>query len=175
MHLQLKPNRWSCLLTSFAMAFDIPVRELCNLVGHDGSQVLWPGLPEPTRRRGFHPHEFTLVALRRGWAVTPLELVPAMHPTKEAAVEPVLYGGSGRTSYPANWSIFTNLIHTSLGVITGVGRKSGHAVAYDRGQIYDPDGSAYEYTRAAAETRGFYTHCLWIVSYPSDLKVKVQG
>lgn len=163
MKLEQKPNRWSCLLTSFAMAFDMPTAALQPLVGHDGGSVLWPDLPEPQCRRGFHPHEFTRLALEMGLSVTPLELIPSLCPNRGAAPKAVQYGGPGQLTYARNWAIFTGHIQGSRGVITGVGRTCGHAVAYGHGRIYDPDGEEYDYTQEACESRGFITHCLWRV------------
>lgn len=53
MKLLRQPNNWSCLLTSAAMVLDKPYEELIKVLGHDGSDILWPNLQEPYRRRAF--------------------------------------------------------------------------------------------------------------------------
>ena len=51
--LQRPPVRGTCLPTSFAMAMDRPVEIVAKCLGHDGSTVVWPDLPEPTCRAAF--------------------------------------------------------------------------------------------------------------------------
>ena len=75
-------------------------------------------------------------------------------------------GGPDTVAYPDRcaWGRFTRAIENSHGVIEGVGRQlQGHAVAYDHGHIFDPDGREYPYSRAACESRGFFTQHLWRV------------
>jgi len=36
------------------MVLDIPVADLFGLVGHDGSEIAFPALPDPMARRGRH-------------------------------------------------------------------------------------------------------------------------
>src|SRR5688572_18522714 len=81
MNLQVKPNPWSCSITAFAMAIDRPVQELVDLIGHDGSEVVFKGYPEPTNRRGFHFQECIEACLHLGFAVTPIELFPVLQST----------------------------------------------------------------------------------------------
>jgi hypothetical protein len=38
-----------------------------------------------------------------------------------------------------------------------------HAVAFDHGRIFDPDGREYDYSRQACEARHFYGHKLWLI------------
>ena len=73
MRLQQSPIRGTCLPTSFAMAMGIPVADIFAALGHDGSEVLWPDLPEPTCQRGFHVQELIRLAVKCGWSVTPIE------------------------------------------------------------------------------------------------------
>jgi hypothetical protein len=154
MRLQTKPERWMCLPASFAMALDIPLADVLHDVGHDGSQIVWPQLPEPMCRRGFHPQELIDVCLARGYAATRIELAPAMT---------TVTGGPELHLFPDEraWTRFIQAIQNSLGVIEGVGFRSGHAVAYDHGHIFDPDGVDYAYAREACEQRGLFTQHLW--------------
>jgi len=149
MILQRKPSRWSCLPVSFAMALDIPVEALFKELGHDGSLIMWPDLPEPACRRGFHIQEMIEIALRRGYAVTPFELCP------------VLESGGHQYAFDARWSAFANVIDTSIGILEGQGIRTRHAVAYYYGQIFDPDCGVYVYSKAACEGRLFYANCAW--------------
>lgn len=162
MKLQRKPNRWSCIATAFAMALDIPVAEVFRIVGHDGSEVVFPELPEPIGRRGLHLQECLDVCRQRGFAATPVELFPMIRPTLMPGHKPgpdvvVRFGQTD----DANWQRFTQLIRTTSGVIEGIGRRSMHAVAYRQGQIFDPEGDQYDYSRTACEERDFFTRTAW--------------
>lgn len=151
-----KPYRWGCLITSFAMAFDTDVVSLERQIGHDGSEIVAPYLNEPTKRRGFHIQELIRCGVDRGYSVTPYELFPVLgHPqwTKSIAAH-----------RPDNWQSFKERLERTSGVITGGGAINAHAVAYDRGVVFDPDGYQYEYSRHECEAvHSFFTQCLWIV------------
>jgi hypothetical protein len=92
--------------------------------------------------------------LNRGYAATLVELFPATCA--------VLGGFEYEHTYPdGNWARFTQVINQSRGVLTGSGSRCGHAVAYEHGHIFDPDGCEYDYSREACEHRSFFASCLW--------------
>jgi hypothetical protein len=62
--INIQPNRWSCVLTAFANAVDIDQNDIISLLGHDGSEIIFPDLPEPLCRRGFDPREIIYVLLK---------------------------------------------------------------------------------------------------------------
>ena len=163
MKLQTKPNPWSCIASAFAMVLDIPVADFFGHVGHDGSQKAFPMLPDPMSRRGLHIQECIAACLKLGYAVTPVELFPVIRATLlEGQEHPqnnivVLFGDDES----ANWQRFEKTIQSSAGVLEGVGRQCLHAVAYDHGTIFDPDGDAYPYSHTACQSRGFTTRCAW--------------
>lgn len=154
MRLQQRPEPWMCMPLAFAMALDIPVSEVLAEIGHDGGRILFPNLPEPACRQGFHVQEFIHVAVRRGLAVTPVELFPVLASADSRQTHTILYPDS-------NWKRFNDTIAGSRGVIDGTGARFGHMVAYERGRIYDPRGHEFDYTRLACEGRQFYTRCAW--------------
>ena len=140
---------------AFAMALDMPVADLLAAVGHDGSEIVFPSLPEPLCRRCFHIQELIQVALSRRLAVTPVELFPVLQPTEVGPFhKTVLYTDN-------NWRRFEATIQISRGVIDGTGARLGHMVAYDHGRIFDPRGPVYDYSRLACEAHQFYTRCAW--------------
>ena len=140
---------------AFAMALDMPVGDLLAAIGHDGSEIVFPSLPEPLCRRCFHIQELIQVALSRRLAVTPVELFPTLQPTDAGPFhKTVLYPDN-------NWRRFEAVVQTSRGVIHGTGARLGHTVAYDHGRIYDPRGPVYDYSRLACEAHQFYTRCAW--------------
>jgi hypothetical protein len=160
MRLQRQPNRWSCLPTAFAMALDVPVEEFLRRIGHDGSDIAFPAEPEPMCRRGFHIQECIEVALKLGYSVTPIELFPRHAPS--LSIPPLtIFFGDERT---VNVERFAHFIDSGLGVITGYGRNCCHAVAYDHGSIYDPNGSEYRFSLTNCEMHGFIGICAWNVN-----------
>jgi hypothetical protein len=154
MELQRRPEPWMCMPLAFAMALDMPVADLLRAIGHDGSKIAFPGLPEPACRRCFHIQELIQVCLARGFAVTPIELFPCLQPTDAGPHKTVLYPDN-------NWRRFETAVQTSRGVIHGTGVRFGHTVAYDHGRIFDPKGRVYDYSRLVCEAHHFYTRCAW--------------
>jgi len=79
---QSQPNRWSCSVAAAAMAMHVPVAELIDKIGHDGSEIKCD-LPEPLCRAGFAPQEIIDVAFEYGWSITEIEPNPQMTPNGE--------------------------------------------------------------------------------------------
>lgn len=147
MMTQISPNRWSCLPTSFAIALDIPVKEIIERIGHDGSEVVWPQLPEPKCRRCFHIQELIYVSWKLGFSVTPFEPMPQLQGCE--SVQPI------RVDPPVKE--LANVLEASPGVITGKTlRGQPHAVAWDRSSCYDPNGTIYK-------LENFYLGCFWAI------------
>ena len=165
MKLETKPNPWSCVGSAFAMVLDISVAEFFGHVGHDGSQIAFPMLPDPMARRGLHIQECITACVKLGCAVTSIELFPVIQATSADGREShdedivVLFGDDES----ANWRRFEQTIRTSTGVLEGVGRRCLHAVAYDHGTVFDPDGDEYPYSHPACESRSFHPRRAWRV------------
>lgn len=142
------------------MALDIPVRLFEQLAGHDGGEIVFPDLSEPLCRRGFHVSEAVLVALRLDYAATPIELFPVIAASDGPATKVVHYGHAATPEY--NWVVGESLIHGRRGVIEARTRSGyWHAVAFDRGHIYDPDGRHFQYSREDCENRGLFISRIW--------------
>ena len=155
MKLQMQPERWQCAITSFAMVLDLPVAELIRRVGHDGSKIIFPDLPEPKNRRGHNIYELVRIATNCGYAVTPIPLQPAI--AKGDDLHDSLVIGNDFD----NWTYFTNQLMCSCGVIECSGPGGYHLVAYDHGRIFDPRGYEFPYSRELCESKNLYTYCLW--------------
>ncbi len=157
MILRKQPNRWSCSLAAWCMAAGIPL-DLARLdIGHDGSEVLNPYMPEPQGRRGFHTQELVELVLKYGDCPVLWELFPSIESGNQIKV---LYGSS--IEMDGRWKAFQHLISTTHGVIEGHTGVCQHAVAYNFGTIYDPNGVVYEYSRKMSESHTFYGKQLWI-------------
>jgi hypothetical protein len=164
MRLLKKPHPWSCILSAFAMALDKTNEEVSAAIGHDGSEIIFPDLPEPMCRRGFHHQELIHAALLYGYSVTPFELIPALQSTPQAGSPPkVVTIDSAMRRHT-----FQILVGGFKGVLTGRGFKCHHAVAFDHGAIFDPDGDTYQFSFSECERRRFYAQCVWIV-HPLDV------
>lgn len=144
------------------MAVDVPLDELLSLVGHDGGRIAFPEYEEPLCRQGVHVQECIEAIDQLGFSATPIELIPAARTPGPNWGERLIQFGE---KFPlGNWARWNRHLLTSQGVITGNARRCGHAVAYDHGRIFDPDGYEFDYSREACEACGFYTDCLWKVS-----------
>jgi len=131
MRMQVTPNAWSCLPTAFAIALEVPLAEVLEGIGHDGSEVAWPDLPEPLRRRAFHIQELVLFAFRRSAWVIPFDALPTQ------------IGAHGVTPLLCEYG-FEEILRSNFGVLTGLNyAEQRHAVAWDGREIWDPNGRCY--------------------------------
>lgn len=157
MKLQVKPNRWSCAITSWAMALDIEVGDAINFIGHDGGDVIFPELAEPRCRRGFHSQELVELAMQAGVYPTPFQVLPSI--SSEC-------GEFSYTMYPyttPRFEILYDLVESTRGVLEGKCATCHHAVAYDHGKVFDPDGREFPYSAVnCRDLGGFYGKQLWI-------------
>lgn len=77
---QRQPNRWSCAAAAAAMVMNRTVEEVIAKIGHDGSHIWFPDLPEPLCRAGFTLEEIIDAALSFGWFMTPITARPVCTP-----------------------------------------------------------------------------------------------
>ena len=164
MNLQKMPDQGLCLPTSFAMAMDLPVAGILKQLG-DWRKPVFPGLPEPLCWRGTHIQECIRIAQGLGFSVTPRELYPQVAPPRPIGPRSESYENCP-VALGDNWRTFTDVILLRRGVITGVRAVPligvvGHAVAYDHGLLYDPNGYEYRFSREACEAHNFATQCAW--------------
>ena len=138
MKLQKQPNHWSCLATAFAIVLDVDVEKIFNFIGHDGSEVIWPHLEEPMKRRAFHPRELINYCFVSGFA--------AIHFDLEAA-SAAGYNNEEITIYelpPMDERYLDSLMINNHGVLIGrTIANRPHAVAWTQDTIYDPNGRTY--------------------------------
>lgn len=73
-------NRWSCSVQAASKILGITTDELIKKIGHDGSQIVFPKLPEPMCRAGFHIQEIQDVAAKLGYMVMTIEARPVATP-----------------------------------------------------------------------------------------------
>lgn len=157
---QKNPNAWSCLPTAFANSLEVSVDAILAVIGHDGSEITHPGLPDPMRRRGFHPQEFIEMCFRDNLAVIQIDANPSAVPIQQSGHVPGLFA----TIHGENhWERFERHMFNSEGVIdcrTRIGL--GHALSYVGYNTYatiaDPaTGETFEYwSRKDIELRGLY-------------------
>lgn len=164
----IKPNQWSCLATSFAMVLGITTERFYELAGHDGGEKIWPDIPDPFCRRGFHINEAVAIANDLGFTATPLELFPMIRVAPYApyhGVEQVPVFYAPERNEEGNWRRFGSIINTRIGVVECQTRGGNwHAVAFNASTIFDPDGRQFPYSRQTCESRGLFTSRLWKVA-----------
>ncbi len=135
----MKPNSWSCLPTAFATVLNCLPELLIKKCGHDGSEIVFPGLPEPQCRRAFHIQEMIGICLDWGYLVTPIIPYPAQTPDGGEHI----YRFDNEANYRAQ-------LVGNVGVITGsYADGSGHALAWD--------GTGY----AQSLSQVFTPNCFW--------------
>ena len=141
------------------MSLGITEEVFFQLAGHDGSEIIFPQ-PEPRCRRAFHVSEAIYVAMRLGFSATQFDLCPSITDRDRSKEVLVLYGEFQSEDW--NRQIFDSLILTTAGVAEcRTSQGNGHAVAYERGRIFDPDGREFPYSVADCEARHLYINRLW--------------
>jgi hypothetical protein len=144
------PNGWSCLPASFAIAVEVPLQYLLSLIGHDGSDIAWPALREPLRRRSFHIQELIYAIRRLDFFVIPYEAIPQ------------LQGGPGVRPLTIGVPFQDVLDYESRCVLTGSNpRGERHAVAWDGERCFDPAGEI-------ESVEQFNLECIWAIRSSSE-------
>jgi hypothetical protein len=151
--LQSKPEKWLCAVTAFAMVLDEPVADVRKLFKHSGDEIIFPDLSSPQCRRGHNPYDFIPVALRRGYAMTPVPLRPTIQLDSFHQCE--------MGSELENYDRFSMHVKFSKGLLEMVGQKCGHMVAYDYGTIFDPDGDIYVFSLTTCQDKKLSPFRLW--------------
>ena len=72
-----QPNPWSCYPAAVSMLTGIPIEELIEEIGHDGSKVIDPSIKVPANREAFIGCEMALALLNFGWAIVPIYAAPS--------------------------------------------------------------------------------------------------
>ncbi len=127
-------NSWSCIISAAAMVLDLHPDVVEECIGHDGSEIIFPKMRDPARRRGFHIQEIIDCAYAYGYAMTPTEGCPISTPDDVLECEVKFHEDR-----------FTDYLKDNVGIITGQTRLWGHAVAWDTERIFDPRVSPMEF------------------------------
>lgn len=129
--LKQKGNR--CMLYSAAMLLDTHPDVLASEIGHDGTEVKFPGLPPPMCYRGIHIQEILDCCLRRGYGLTPIQPLPRSCPQGE---------GVWALVYDSPEPRFSEAIRDREGIILGKAANGGnHVFAWDGKMVLDPNGA----------------------------------
>ena len=94
----------------------------------DPNTVIFPDVPFPGNLRGYHVQEFIYACFAKGIDVIPIEPMPTLSPDFV------------HTHTIHMVDEFEAIIKSTTGVLTGIGKDFGHAVANHRGVIYDGHG-----------------------------------
>ena len=139
MKIQTKRHRAQCLIYAFATVLDIDAETLIDLVGHDGTEIVFPGYKVPLCCRGHHPAELTYVCDCLGYTCYEYPFVLRIGRSPDTVI-----------SVTKNYSIETLLLNSS-----GVLLTAGHAYAWDhtKCRLIDPDTSQITYMKPSEITQ----------------------
>ena len=134
MTLQKQPNCWSCAPTALAMLLGLATKDVVEQIGHDGSEIWWPGAGDPLARRGYHFQELNDVALTHGYGLVEVQMQPASINT---------INGPARILPLDPDTRFDTAVRRCPALITGLGKNHAHWLAWSGTDIYDPTGIKY--------------------------------
>lgn len=141
MLLQKQPNEWSCLATAFAIAFNIPLESMLNIIGHDGSEDIHPHLSIPYCKRSFHIQEMIDVGFELNYAIVQIDL------------ELIQVAGKYKWSAGIKAERFATYMAKYVGVLTGIAPSGKpHAVAWNGHLCLDPNGTQYKLDKFDVDT-----------------------
>jgi hypothetical protein len=147
MKMILQSNRWDCVPTAFAMCLDVLPLDIYEYIGHDGSEIIWPELEEPYRRRSFHIDEMIDFCMGLSYAPVFIDREPIMSPMVDLEKTFLPY----RKEFSENrWN---NYLKYHDAVLLGFTKSDKpHAVAWSHHDqlIYDPEGFRYGKLRLSA-------------------------
>jgi hypothetical protein len=120
------------------MLLNESVENLILEIGHDGSEKLWPHVPEPECYRGFNTQELIDIAYNRGFALMQIDASP--------------WSVSLDTEEPKRiWTDsqedarMIQYMNNTSGIIIGqVEGGARHACAWTKNLVYDPRGHIYD-------------------------------
>ena len=155
MKLIKQPNSWSCVAAAAAMAFDCEIKDIFTWANHNGSEVVHHGLAPPACFKGFHIQEIVDIGLLNGFSMTLIEAEPVQTPDGKHTHDITKWG-----LFPGgNEQRIESYINHNNGILTGQARKYHHAVAFEKGMIYDPRGRIYD-----SNDCDLILESLWIVT-----------
>lgn len=134
MRPQKQPNSWSCLPTAAAIVIDMDVADFINQIGHDGSEVRWPGTRRP--QRSFHLQEIIDVLHSQGYSATVFETNPQLGSYYESDTRSIF-------SFEQKRKRLNRLLLGFQGILIGFDGSTPHACAFNNGVVYDTDGTIH--------------------------------
>ena len=130
MKTMTKKHRWSCTTASLAMILEEPEENIFDEIGHDGSRMIDPQMPEPLGRVGFHPQEIIDYCLAAGYSATPYQVLPC---SLVAGIEVPI-----ENEYRIDR--FVRHLQFAEGVVfCRTVNDRHHAMAFSKGEVVDPD------------------------------------
>jgi hypothetical protein len=140
------PNAWSCGPTCLAYILQEDVGKIISLIGHDGSEILWPNLAEPGCRKGFHQQELIDVAYTLGFGLLDIQGAPMGVPCTPGAYYTVNmkpYNVVAQPVYQNALARVQRYMRDHKGIFYGQGTLFGHMCAWTGRLIVDPRGGSY--------------------------------
>ena len=125
------------------MVLDVTAEYMIDMIGHDGSDIWWPKLPEPYNRRAFHIQEIIDCFEEVGRSLTPVDVWPTSKPEfQEAGLIPIARELNFKLPHEMR---IREYLSKREGILIGrTSQNKPHAVAWDRHHIHDPMGRSYD-------------------------------
>lgn len=139
MKLLQQPNRWSCVPTAFAMTANLTAEEFIFRLGHDGSEILWPSLEEPLKRKGFSINECLVAAIPKLYAYLPTISCYCPGPNLPECI----------IRFKPDY--IKHLIKGQVAILAGTVSGHRHCVAWNGEKVFDPNGTIYGIDRFTIE------------------------
>ena len=112
--------RCTCLPRAFAEVLEVDVKDIYKFLGHNGSEIIWPGQPDPFRRRCFHIQEMIDFSFSLGAGVTHIQRICSQIPETGAIPFKPFKDSEAR---------FAKYMKDYNGVLIGMENDMPHAVA----------------------------------------------
>lgn len=141
-------GRHGCSVKALALVLNKPVEQILQVIGHDGSEITWPELPEPQRRRAFHPQELVDAALHFRRHPCWIEKNPLLQGAPEVGALPIFKGHEARYRWLAYLS-------GTSGVLFGSHRTGRHAWAKLGPWVKDPSNPDVPISWEDFRSRGY--------------------
>jgi hypothetical protein len=116
------------------MVMDIMPKVIYDMLGHDGSEIIYPDLKDPYRRRSFHIQEMISVALKLGFVPCPID--------KDIIFGQMVDKDGVEIEHPQYALTIERHLEHYLALRPGVIQTPYHAVAWNHQEqrVYDPAG-----------------------------------
>lgn len=125
-----------CMVDSLAYLTRSDRQEVCRIIGHDGSEKVFP-FPDPYCRRGFTPDELIRASIVLGYIPVFIPNIRTISPMRSSSV-----------AVDAGPKLFKIDASCPMAIGFRWTETKGHAVAIYNGMVYDPSDKSVQPLKA---------------------------